>query len=744
MKRKLHFVIFAILYVLLFAFSLNPLHTRESDLQSNNFDLNELKNPKSHYYKTNRFNDASLNLYNLGKKYYNKRKYHKAISYFKQFVRKYPIVTDYGYYYIGLSYYKLRKYNYGAKYFSSIHNHYPNSLFYINAIEENANCLIESSSYDKLIKEFNKKLSVENNKSIIQIYHYYIGYAYQQKNVYKLAVKHYLRTLKLIIKTNQDRLTRYKSLHNDDLDLLKSAMIRLKTFSLDNSVNISSIEKLAIGVGYYFLKDYQNSINFLNKAGTINNETNNFNRLFFKALSYIKMGKLPQAKLILNEIRTKYPSKEGFITVAIEYYNVTEEKSLDNTMKEYKNIIKSYNSYLLIPMAKKLVGYYNTQKDYDKRNEYLRVLVKYGDYNTLWKYLLEDLNFKRLNIIVNGYPDMIYKIKDQEIKSKYLFWCGLAAINLKDYYKAEKFLSTSYLTRKYFYYSYKSLLYIQKHVKKNHFTNGLTDLKNQDQDNQNNLFRSDEYKNRYSKSFFPLFRKTYPSFDRALFFYKAGSPGLGSDELEHFLSSVKDKEKYFRGLTYYFRNNKQYHESIRFAYRLVSYLNGNTENNYIPSDLIKYCYPIYYKKTIEKNSNKYKINKYLVLAVIREESRFNSKAHSWAGARGLMQIMPRTGKYLAKKTNEKKFSLYDIKTNIKFGCYYLAYLIKRFDSYSFALASYNGGPGKISKLLKKASGNEINILTGEHLVELISNNETRNYVKKVLNSYYCYLDLYKN
>ena len=94
---------------------------------------------------------------------------------------------------------------------------------------------------------------------------------------------------------------------------------------------------------------------------------------------------------------------------------------------------------------------------------------------------------------------------------------------------------------------------------------------------------------------------------------------------------------------------------------------------------------------------------FLVAAVIRSESMFQRTAISHVGAQGLMQIMPDTARYLAKKTNIDIHSrgLYDPRTNIKLGIAYLKYLEKMFKgNRQRALIAYNWGPGNVGLSIK--------------------------------------------
>ena len=97
----------------------------------------------------------------------------------------------------------------------------------------------------------------------------------------------------------------------------------------------------------------------------------------------------------------------------------------------------------------------------------------------------------------------------------------------------------------------------------------------------------------------------------------------------------------------------------------------------------------------------YKLDPYLILAVIKVESEFSPAAVSNQGAIGLMQVMPGTGRYVADELGidyEGKSALYDPFINVKLGIHYLSFLNDRFENTEEALAAYNYGPAKIAKI----------------------------------------------
>ncbi|MBI1861333.1 MAG: lytic transglycosylase domain-containing protein [Deltaproteobacteria bacterium] len=119
----------------------------------------------------------------------------------------------------------------------------------------------------------------------------------------------------------------------------------------------------------------------------------------------------------------------------------------------------------------------------------------------------------------------------------------------------------------------------------------------------------------------------------------------------------------------------------------------------------------------------------LLLAVARQESAFNPRARSVANARGLLQILPKTGRRF-----RKRLDLYDPEMNIEVGSRYLYELLKRLNgNIPLALASYNAGPERVSNWANRYPVDNPVLFT-----DLIPFRETREYVASILRNYYWY------
>jgi soluble lytic murein transglycosylase len=132
----------------------------------------------------------------------------------------------------------------------------------------------------------------------------------------------------------------------------------------------------------------------------------------------------------------------------------------------------------------------------------------------------------------------------------------------------------------------------------------------------------------------------------------------------------------------------------------------------------------------------------LTHAVIRKESKFNSKVISLAGAHGLMQLMPETAKLTADQFGirfSKKQLLVDPFTNVKLGSLYLKEQLKKYDhSLPLTLASYNAGPGTLSRWLERFPDPRHKMIDVLDWIEILPYSETRNYIHRVLENYTIY------
>lgn len=153
-------------------------------------------------------------------------------------------------------------------------------------------------------------------------------------------------------------------------------------------------------------------------------------------------------------------------------------------------------------------------------------------------------------------------------------------------------------------------------------------------------------------------------------------------------------------------------------------------------------YPLGYREEIVEYSEKQDIDPFLVASIIRTESNFYNQAVSKKDAKGLMQITPTTAEWISGEINEVNFTeddLFDPKTNIKFGTWYLNKIGTNYDDLDIILSCYNAGSGNVSEWLKDKE------LSSDGLkLDKIPFKETDEYVKKVKSNKKIYRLLYKD
>lgn len=160
----------------------------------------------------------------------------------------------------------------------------------------------------------------------------------------------------------------------------------------------------------------------------------------------------------------------------------------------------------------------------------------------------------------------------------------------------------------------------------------------------------------------------------------------------------------------------------------------NSEN------IARYFSPIPYREIIFKEAADAGVDRYLLAAIVKTESNYDPMAVSVKGARGLMQIMPDTGKWVAEQRNQgfSDDQLFNPQYNVRIGALYVSDLYKEFQGNTIlVLAAYNGGQGNVKKWQKN------NNWTGDRSsIDQIPFPETRQFVRKVLFYQQMYKRLY--
>ena len=165
-----------------------------------------------------------------------------------------------------------------------------------------------------------------------------------------------------------------------------------------------------------------------------------------------------------------------------------------------------------------------------------------------------------------------------------------------------------------------------------------------------------------------------------------------------------------------------------------------TADQALPAEILQVIFPLTYWDLIRKHAAARNLDPYLVAALIAQESTFDPEIRSAANAWGLMQIVPATGRRLARSLGIRRFTtsmLTNPETNIRLGTLYFSRLVQQFGGTYYALASYNAGENRVVRWKAERPG-----LDEDEFIDDIPFPETQNYVKRILGTAEDYRLLY--
>jgi soluble lytic murein transglycosylase len=223
---------------------------------------------------------------------------------------------------------------------------------------------------------------------------------------------------------------------------------------------------------------------------------------------------------------------------------------------------------------------------------------------------------------------------------------------------------------------------------------------------------------------------TNPGFARAQKFYELGLRVEGHREWNWQLRGMSDRELLAAA---------EYARSLSLLDRMIN-TSDRTRNEF---DFTQ-RFPSPFRDAMVQYSSPLGLDETWVYGLIRQESRFIMDARSHVGAAGLMQLMPATARYVARKMNVADFSparVNERDMNIQLGTGYLKMVLDDLDGNAvLATAAYNAGPGRP----RAWRSSLVRPVEGAIFAETIPFNETRDYVKKVMSNTVYYAALFEN
>ena len=215
--------------------------------------------------------------------------------------------------------------------------------------------------------------------------------------------------------------------------------------------------------------------------------------------------------------------------------------------------------------------------------------------------------------------------------------------------------------------------------------------------------------------------------------------GLGDEVgavLDQIQNSRREKPEQWLGLSLALAEHGFGREAVRLGWRVHAQLNGRWSVS-----LLKAIYPLGYPDIILAESRAHRLEPHLLAAIARRESAFDPDVISRAGARGLLQLMPQTGRQWADRLGLRDYRddmLFHPEINVRLGAAYFAHLARRYSELQLALVAYNAGPTRARRWRKRPAYR----IDPELFAERIPLSETRSYVQAIQTQLRIYRQLY--
>ena len=471
-----------------------------------------------------------------------------------------------------------------------------------------------------------------------------------------------------------------------DMYLIKHLPTRLNGLSKSERAKLGEIYAAAMHRERFYTKTLK-----LMKQGYF---TENFSmpedrQLYWQARMWRKKNdEHPMAKVV-EQISKKYPSSDAHEDILLEISRAYKGNNKDEVAEIWwKKLLKNFPKRRSGEIAAWELAWYHYQQN---------------NWETSLKYINDGLR--------NG-------INNPEVAAKFVYWQGKLAVLEKKQERAQRIFNNLLSWYPNTFYGMLALRTMSSLVPKK------IPYKEKDywHDNPPELKANEE--------------RTELEF--AEFVMAAGDGNIGAKHIRNLVDLKSPKELIWKSSLVL----DEYGEYRSLQTIVVNHYLGDLKRIPIQDQQVwTFAYPRPYWMDVQNFSKNAGIDPYLALAIMREESLYQADVVSPASARGLMQLMPYTGKRVAKiiglQLKDEK-DLFDPKINIQLGTSYLGQISKRFGEVIQIAGSYNAGPGRMKEWLKRFPDRDL-----DEFVESIPYIETRNYVKRVFRTHQLYKAIYE-
>ncbi|MBM3712149.1 MAG: tetratricopeptide repeat protein, partial [Actinobacteria bacterium] len=611
--------------------------------------------------------------FTLGVESFEEKNYVIAEFYLNKIKYSYNILADHVLYYLAKSQLVQEKYELTEENYLKLKINYPESIFAEKANLEYADLFFIRQDY--LTSEINYENFIKNfpQSELLPYSLYQLAVCMEKNSKFISAFENYKR-IWLEYPENEFASNAYSSIERLAGDKI------IDTFIPTNDNLYSRGEK------FYNLYRYESAIAEFTKILDSDSTSNlpaelHAKTLFKTGMCYLNLRDYSKSRDFLLSCYGKFPLS-SYADDSL-YFLGRAETSLgreDSAIDYYDKVVKNFPASNYSDDALYRTGrIYFLRDEIDKAKAYYQQIInQYPDgdkaQDAYWEVGWIEYRIGDYSAAKNTFSDMVSRFKGSQISTAAHFWKAKSYKKLGETQEAVNIYKEIIAGKSYSYYTFASIKELEEMQVSPDFTSVNREAMPYNPEISEVL--PEVYKdieNNYTDSGSGNEDLKFSHIDKVkelllLEFY------LSADrEIEAASKEFEEDNMGILQISTLYLWAKDYVNSQKIIAKYYSKLNSGLNSPY--RDYFYYLlYPYGYKEYVDRYSSEFDIDPLFVLAVIREESRFNPEAGSYAGALGLMQIIPGTGKSIANDLEIKNYTndiLYDPETSIKMGTYYL-------------------------------------------------------------------------
>ncbi|MEE8269864.1 MAG: tRNA (adenosine(37)-N6)-dimethylallyltransferase MiaA [Nitrospinaceae bacterium] len=668
----------------------------------------------------------------LGKIYIQQEKYDRAKTQLKNVLREYPEMGDYIRLELARIHQAEEEWEAALKQTSVLLKKYSLTLLVPEVRLLRADAHEALGNFKGAIKELSqaerliaRKFSTRKWKVLVpDIINHQIKLAKllrDHEQVYNLYRKLYIRHPKVAArfqaKVQMDRMVK-------DLSLTPRPLTRRETRKRMRAL-LSSVEYAA---AIQEIKAIQKKLK---------NEPLPANLYFYLAEAHKGLRKRSKANIVLRQFLREYPNhrrtSEAHFLLAGNLWNLGNPSG---ALTHVNALLQSSPNSKWVPQALFYQGriYEDTRKPAMAIGTYRILTRKFGNATqgemAAWRIGWIHIKAEQWQKAFDQFQDNLNQLPKSDLTDKNLFWMAKAAEKLDKPTEAQILFKDLAQRFPYTYYGLEAI---------NHLDEALLEPVQGP-----SPFRKASYKKKrsFTQPGRRLSSREKFHFKHASELIEMGDFAQARIELLRMGRSIRKNLSGVMWLSHWYNRAQAYADSLQVLQLFKNFKTKHGEKE-LPRQFWINFYPSAYAEYVNIEAGKYDLDPWLVKGLIRQESMYNSRSLSPAGARGLMQIMPKTGKRLFEQTHPNQTFdndfLFEPDINIQLGVRYLNNLTQKHKGNGvYILITYNAGP----KVLRAWLSRFRSIKDRDVFVESIPYPETRGYVKHVFRNHGIYKNLY--